>query len=564
MAIRHRRYVNPVLPVVLALIISASAMAATEQRPANFGADSTAPVAPQVEVALSAAISPSELIGLAQDVERARAMAQEALDKSAEALLYLVLIASILMAFGVGGFRLGMRHIQKRTKAISEKLEGDVTARMEAMFKRSEHELQRAASERSDKLFAKLEENHSKFAQISALLAAGNHDEALEQACWRGDYKVYLQEPESFQRAMITCLARSKAARKDDSHLAAWQWARLLLEKTQDVNNMLTMLRTGITLKNFEQAVELYDEYEGGLLADERDKCEPFLFVAIRRGRKPSNYAEYSERLRQLAVKHRESRDIKLVTNMAAYYRDDGKLEDADRLMAYSVQRLTGGGAMEDGWERLFNTYIANAVDQGAPQRAVRQAEILISRSAEAEHVFTCARLAWRLDAAEQARGSLRRIVRAYYDDGRLPVNSDATIKTAALVHEMRGEKSEAEQVLLDAIDETSQRKESWWSENNLYYYRTLLAQIFLAREDEDSVNRAVEILIEALQSDEEGLVRYLMAKACALEGRDQVMKKHLTDAARIKRKWVMIASHDAALREKSGVNELLSQYASA
>lgn len=495
-----------------------------------------------------------ELSALHSDVDKAKNSAENS-------LLYLGLAIAILLAIAFPAYHFAIKRYRSKLAESELTLIQAAMHRMSGKFEEIASSKVAELDLRSTALFNKIEEKHFQYMQITSLKVSGNYDEALEQAGWSGDYVPFLGEPEAYQRILISCLARSQNAQRDVSHLIAWQWSRVLLERSASYRNMEAMVRTGIALKHFDEAVAEYDKYSNALSPAERDKCEPILFVAIRRARKPANYEEYTIRLNDLAQKHRNTADIKTATNFAAFYRDNGQLEDAERLMNYNVQRLTGAEPSEDGWERLFNTYIANCIDQGEPERAVKQAKTLIASSRRPDNVFTCARLAWLLDKENGERKLLFDAIENLFLTSSLPENADGTVKSRALLLLNQGKHSEAVSTIEAAIELARSRNDKW-SENNVYYFRSLLAQMFLDHGDAGSAQRAVEVIGHDVANDTIGESQYLMAKACAQKGNEEAVRRHLESAIKVKRKWIMIASHDKVLRDLPVVGELLMRHA--
>ena len=503
----------------------------------------------------------AQFLAIQLNVEKLSSDLANLQDQTNIEILYLTIIFAIILSFGFLIYKHSVKRLKAKVTEMESRLVQAATTHMGGLFEEFSNKKVDEFDQRSTELLNKIEEKHFQYMQITSLRVSGSYDEALEMAGWRGDYVPFLNEPEAYQRILISCLAKSQNAQKDASNLSAWQWSRVLLEKTSTYRNMEEMLRTGIALKHFEEAVTEYDKYSTGLSPADKDKCEPILFVAIRRARNSANHDEYTVRLKELATKHRNTSDIKIATNFAAFYRDSGQLEDAERLMNFNVQRLTGMSPSEDGWERLFNTYIANCVDQGMPENAIKQAKTLIAASRRPDNVFTCARLAWFLDKNNPERNVLFSAIESVISNGNLPENDDGTIKSQALLLHSQGKHSEAQATLEAAIERAKLRSDKW-SGNNVYYFRSLQAQLYLDQNDPTSIQRAMEILGHNLANDTIGEAQYLMAKACALKGNGDGVRRHLESATRQKRKWIMVASFDHILKDLPVVSELLMEHA--
>lgn len=482
------------------------------------------------------------------------------LNKADNVIVYLVVIFGLITAFGFALYRYGINKYKNKMNSLEGQLIEKASNSFSTNLNKIAEDKMKQLDSRSIELFNKIEEKHFLYMQITSLKVSGCYDEALEQVGWRGDYNSFMSEPEAFQRIIISCLAQSQNAQKDASHLAAWQWVRVLLEKNSNFRNMEAMLRIGIKLKHFDEAVITYDKFSTKLSSVECDECEPILFVAIRRARKPANYEEYTLRLKNIVAKHKSTNDIKIATNFAAFYRDNGQLEDADRLMIFNVQRLINDVPNEDGWERLFNTYIANCIDQGTPEKAIPQAKALLQSSNSPENIFTCTRLAWFLDDDIEEKKVIMNSISNLFKKGRFQEVADGIIKSKALLLQFNGKSEEALSILDEAINKNKYRQDKW-SENNLYYFYSLSAQILMKSEILEEVDKSIELLSKIMVDDNIGEAHFYMAKACAIKGNNDCVFAHLEKAANIKKKWIIIASHDRIMKKLPLVNKLLTKY---
>lgn len=477
-------------------------------------------------------------------------------------LITLVTIASIFSIIFFNFLKRTMRHnLNTFSQSFSEETFRKLSAEQDAYLKTVQTNVEQVANE----IISRAEEKHFKFTHITTLRYSKLYDEALIFAEWSGDFAKYANEPQPIQRALIMCLANSRKARKDDSHLIAWKWSRHLLDAEVNGDNMLTVLRTGNSLKQWPESIDIYDDIEDKLSYEDKEKCEPLLFVALRRSRNKDNYKEYTLRLRKLAEKHQDTKDVLFTTNLAAFFRDDGKFEDAEKIMVSKVQRLTGVSSVkhEEGWDRLFNTYIANCIDQGKPENAIQQAKTMIANSSDTNHVFTCTRLAWYLDTSnnEHDKSLLFKVINNRYESSLLPEKDDGAIKTIAILKEVADDRSGSEAILRQSIDECK-GKEDRWSKYHHYYYVCMLSEIYMSRRDETNINAAISILSPLVASDKIGEAQYLIAKAYALSRNVESMEKHLEMASKDKRKWIIKASYDPILRSFPQVEQLTSKYA--
>jgi len=498
----------------------------------------------------------SEIGQIRKDIAGFDQKAEEAKTKAR----YLDFILIVLTCFGVAGFAYVRKTLNDRIRKIANEIGTDAIAKLKTDFENQFAEFTIALENEANSAIRTAEEKHFKYTHITALRYAHHYDEALEFVEWAGDYRPFWEEPSSIQRSLIMCLSNSWTARKSGSHLVAWKWAKALVEKEPIAANAITMLRTGNTLKHWADAVEFYDLISPKLKADDQEKCEPLLFVALRRARCRDNEKDINPRLKKLAAKHMDTLDTSFVVNIAAFYRDDGKFEEAERMMKARVNKLTGYSAIkhEEGWDRLFNTYIANCIDQGKAAMAIQQTKTLIANSKTTDHVFTCARLAWNLDKTDPEREYLFKIIRSRYESGMLAEKDDGAIKTIAIFMEATNQPLPAEKILNDAVEECINKSDKW-SLYHAYYYNCMLAEIYLSRENVSGAGKAIELLSQYV-NDDIGEAQFLIAKAYALLNSPEVMSKHLQMASSAKRKWIVRASYDKAFQGLKEVDELLSK----
>lgn len=509
-----------------------------------------------LEIAVYSEIK-NEIKDIKSEMESTRNEIREEKDLNKDIYQLLATIFALIDIFFIGI----LVYARKLYKENIAKLQSDVLASsskklnsdLGLLIKNKSKELDEKLSE----FLRRIEEKNFQYMQITSLAVSGNHDEALDESGWKGDYKKYEEEPEAYQRILISCLARSKKRREENNNLIAWQWSRRLLEKSQNYRNAESMIQNGITTKHFEEAIAEYDKISESLSAEERDLCEPIIFVAIRRARNSLNYESHTARLRDLAAKHRSQADLKMATNFAAFYRDEGQFEEAERVLRLNIQRLTGTRPAEDGWERLFNTHIANCIDQGKPEGAINQARTLLVNSKRPDNLFTCVRFAWMLQEVSAERDSLLSSAEEIMQKYSFPEGDDGTIKSKALLLEIRGKKHEAVAILEDAIAKNKERSDKF-SENNLYYFRSLLSQIYIHRGDEGSIAKAIEVLTGLVVKDEIGEARFFLAKAYAMQKNIESAKISLEIALKIKRKWIAIAGNDKEFKGHSFVSALL------
>lgn len=405
---------------------------------------------------------------------------------------------------------------------------------------------------------AKTEASAYLYMHVASLRYAQKYDEALEVAKWSGDPKSYEHFPEHAQRHLITCLTKAHKVRDNGDHLKAWDWVTALMKRNPSGENVEAMLRTAKELRHASDAVTLYDSVSERLTSNEQTRCEQFLIVILR---KSQGNSLLKARLFQLAEKHRHSPDIRTQTTIAAVYRDEGLFEDADSIMRPAIKKLTGLRPTQEGWDKLFNTYIANCIDLDKPVEAVPQVKTLLAGFHRPDHVFNCSRVAWRLPESHESREELFRLIRNRFADGLMPEKDDGTVKTHALLKQLDGKPEEAEQILQNAIDDMANLGNSAWARDQAYYYRCYLAELQIARNDRASLDRAVDALAEVVKTDRAGEASYLMAKAMIRKGEIEPALQSLEAAAKLKQKWIKRAKRDTDFERVPETHHLVSRY---
>ena len=495
---------------------------------------------------------------LTSKIKETREIVQNSKEQVTTIKTYLVSLVIILIGFFIGIYKYTQMKVEAITEKFVKNIIGEFVEDLHTKFNKNLTSFQ----EKSDNLLKKIEDDYIKYIQIVSLKVAKEYSQALDEASWNGDFKTFKNKPHSFQRILIACLTKHNEPSLNDNRQKAWQWIKSLIDESPDFNNIYSMIRVGITLKQFEETVDLYDKYKRGLNETEKDHCEPLLFVAIRRSRKPENDLKYSKRLKQIAEKYHNTNDIILTTNIAAFYRDEGEFDRAYNLMVHNVRRLTGVYPHQRGWENLFNTYIANCIDLGKPEDAFDQANMLIGLSKRPDNVFTCARLAWLLDDKFRTnKDKILKKIERVIDSGELPEKDDGSIKARSLFFEVKNRHAEAEEVLEKAISQLQEEKTSL-QDLNLYYYNCMLAEILVERKSNKDINKAIKILSDIAPNDQIGAAQYILSKAYCLNKEHDKMMISLEEATKIKKKWLNAAKNDSIMKNHNITTKLLEKYA--
>jgi tetratricopeptide (TPR) repeat protein len=539
---------------------------------------STTIAAPLVAVASQAELPESQALiqrdigrlestskSLSERVEKLTLKIDEA-DKTIQDAKTNFVIAAALLSAGIAGFISFSRYyIKKRVGAIVTQSQIDLIAAKKEFLIRVESSLnERLAQVDSDvekaieRAVLDTESKAYLYIHIATLRYAQKYDEALGVVGWNGDTNLFTKYPEAVQRHLIACLTKAHDVRRNGDHLKAWDWVKSLVASSPSADNIEAMLRTAKELSKAADAIALYDSVCNKLNSSEQSRCEQFLIVILRKSQADSIL---KARLQQLAHRHRQSSDIRTQTTIAAIYRDDGLFEDADSIMRPAVRSMTGRAPRQEGWDKLFNTYIANCIDLEKPEEAIPQVKTLLASFHRPDHVFNCARVAWRLPITHIARDELFRLIRIRFDDGLMPEKDDGTIKTGALLMDLDGDHIGAETTLRRAIEDMANQGNSAWAQDQAYFYRCALAELLLHQGDRLTLERAIEVLSESVITDRNGEASYLMAKAMARKGEMEPTLRSLDAAARIKKKWIRRAKLDSSFSKLPELDSLFSKY---
>lgn len=502
---------------------------------------------------------------LTDRVDKLTSKLEEADKSLQDARNNLIIVAGLLSAGIAAVISYSRSYIRRRIGDIAEKSQTDLILAKKDFLGRVESGLsERLAlldsdvAKATERAVLDTESKTYLYIHVATLRYAQKYDEALSVVGWNGDYKTFSRYPEAIQRHLISCLTKAHEVRRNGDHLKAWEWVTSLMNSSPNADNVEAMLRTAKELRHAADAIALYDTVSGRLSPSEQSRCEQFLIVILRKSQADSIL---KARLHHLAHRHRQSSDIRTQTTIAAIYRDEGLFEDADSIMRPAVRSMTGRTPHQEGWDKLFNTHIANCVDLEKPEEAVPQVKTLLASFNRPDHVFNCARVAWRLPVTHPAREELFRLIRVRFDDGLMPEKDDGTVKTLALLEELDGDFEGAEATLRKAIEDMANQGNSAWARDQAYFYRCALAELLLHRNDRLSVDKAIELLSEPVITDRNGEANYLMALAMVRKGETEPALRSLDAAARIKQKWIRRAKRDNGFLNVDGLDNLVSKY---
>lgn len=517
----------------------------------------------------------AELKNNAETVERIRS-------DITQIYVMVTVVASIVSVLGLSGLVL-IRQALLKKQATSLKAEAErITENTNRIFRESiaelhkqwenksadlarEHEVKLEAIESSaTKRIASLEEECQLLTQITALRESGEYDLALEQAGWAGDHLRFARRPVFLQRLMIACLTRSNKWKGSSHEHPALIWSRALLLDVPVTENLLCLMKVSNTLKRWDESIEQYDNFCRRNQDTDVSQCEPFLFVALRRYPGARAHADHSSRLRTLAEKHKDTRDMRFRVTLAAYYRDNGEFDTADAILRHYVNQFTGKERLPSGWHQLFNTYIANCIDRGVPNTAVLQARTVLAQQAPPDSVFTCARLASKLSERDfESKSELFKVIGGRVKDGWMPEHADGTVKTMALLREFDGS-GDGDRIIENAIERLKREgSEDANVRYQIFYYKCVMSEILLSRSNQADWDNVLEILTPMAADDRDGEVNYLLAQTFARLGDDSAMLRSLKSAMKVRRKWAIRAKHDSVLSTRDGVMELVAEHAS-
>lgn len=141
-----------------------------------------------------------------------------------------------------------------------------------------------------------------------------------------------------------------------------------------------------------------------------------------------------------------------------------------------------------------------------------------------------------------------------------MPEKDDGSIKTLAILKEIDGRREEAEDILNRNIEEMSNHA-GRWARDHSYYFKCVLAEILLARNDLDSIDKVINLLEPECNKDLVGEANYYMARAWLFKHNTKSVERHLRAAATLRRKWIMKAKHDPGFKSYDDLDELISQY---
>jgi tetratricopeptide (TPR) repeat protein len=363
----------------------------------------------------------------------------------------------------------------------------------------------------------RVEEELLDLAPVVILRYQGRYEDALTSVGWDGNWATFSQKPAVFQRAIIECLAHTKAKYKQGS-FAAWEAAQQLVKEHPNVQSLTMLLRTAVHLRKFEEAKENYDYYAEKIDLSDEIECHQLMLVVYRRLNDLESALEMAERVEAIASESGEVRqttvrsNITYVNNYAALLRDFGEFNDAHDLIVREVMRLVQiePGHLPDGWHRILNTYMANCIDRFRPQDGIEAVHFALRMNYDTTHLHTSLRLARALrEDGEEGEDRLAIVQRVERNLVEMPA-SPSKSQTKALLLSMKGATDEAVQELERIVKGMAKNS------RELYFAECMIGQVLI---DGGKFQEAVDRLHRTAQQSNifGGEACFLLARAFAL-----------------------------------------------
>jgi len=384
-----------------------------------------------------------------------------------------------------------------------------------------------------------------RLAKLLALRSHGSYDEALLEYGWDGNVASLRQETPILRRAIIECLYSARRNRREDRDTAWEAITELTQDDTSPETNRL-YLRIAFNTRRYNEGLAFIERLDEVIRADQAS--------ALRAATLLRRVGQLTRAL-ELAELYKDDKDLGSIVTVAALLRDLGRFDHVHDLLVPAVNRLASDPAsvLPDGWHRIVNTFIANSLDRGRAEDAIRSAEFVMRSSPGPVEIFTVGRLIMALPPLHPARAGL---LQRFRDAIPQLMPGEATIRCRALLLQMDGAPQEALNLLNEAIRDGA-RPHGQGMSPDVYFQRCNVAQILI---EIGRYGEAIDALMPAAGLTLGGEAKFLLAVAYASqeEGKDSV--RWLTQAVHEAPKWAVHARDHDRLKNVPEVTEELAR----
>ena len=384
-----------------------------------------------------------------------------------------------------------------------------------------------------------------KLAKLLALRAQGAYDEALSEYGWDGNVASLRNETPSIRRAIIECLYSARIDRPT-TRASAWEAITELIQDDESPETNRLYLRIAVNTRRYREGLTFLDRTQDQIRADKQSSLRAA--TLLRRVGRLDEALEFTER-------YETDDDFESIVTVAVLKRDLGRFDNVHDTLLPAVRRLISqpSGQLPDGWHRVVNTFIANALDRGHPEDAVQSAEFVMRSSPGPVEVFTVGRVILSLAAENPNRSSL---LERFRDVVPRLMPGEATVRCEALLLEIDGKREEAVELLRESVKQGT-RPQGEGMNPDVYFQRCGMARVLI---DLGRPADAIDALMPAASFNYGGEAKFQLAVAYAHQGEARDAARWLNQAVTESPKWAAHARDHDRLRTIPEVAEELAR----
>jgi len=384
-----------------------------------------------------------------------------------------------------------------------------------------------------------------RLAKLLALRSYGAFDDALREFGWNGQVASLRKETPTVRQAVIDCL-HSAAKGREQNRAAAWEALQELIQDDRSAESLRLYLRLSIAARHTQEGSTFYDANKDAIRKDKESSLRAATLL-----RKLGRLQEALELVRPFKT----NGEMETAVHLAVLERDLGNFDEVHDVLLPQVKSLITRPAISnpEGWHRLINTFIANAIDRNHPDDGVPAAEFMMRSAPGPVEAFTVGRLVLALPVEHPKRSQLRQSFEEALDHF---YDGEATIRCKVVAKELSGDLPGAKTILETAIKQHGQQAGERMHPD-VYFQRCALAGLLISQ---DAADDAIDVLMPAAGFSYGGEAKYHLAVSYAIkkDGRDAA--RWLKQAIDEVPKWAVLARDNNKLRHVPEVCDVLAQ----
>lgn len=458
------------------------------------------------------------------------------------------LVASILGIFGftIGGFWIAIWATVRR--AVNKKFEKEA----DNAIRKAIEQLLPSMQER---IVAEAQSNMVVLSQVLSFHSLNQYDDVLTAINWDGKAEKLRGFNKKIRHCVIRSLYNCKVNRKANREAAWTALEDLFNEGNVDPDTLSLMLSIGISSKRYEETRKKVSEMVEGV-------TNPSILVLISTLYRKLQDPKRAEKYARTAHDLHPSSETALA--LSVLLRDQGLFERANDILYPQVSKFSAEISrgrtkwLPDGWQRLFNTYIANKIDMGDEQNCLGEALILSQHLRSPVENATLGRY---LLGAKSKLASLdaekhRELLSNFKGSIAQMPDNEAGQRCVAIELQLDGNLFGA----IDKIRSLMASRPDWMKKGDEAYLNCYLAAMLL---EADKVDDAIPVMVSVDHALVNGEAEYLLAKCFARKSRGPEARAWLDKAISRQGRWLSKARKNPHLLTCSEVATLLAERSS-